>query len=67
MITRFIKSGTTRLPDLQCKHLFASSKCSFRGYITDVSARETFPAAGRDRGGCISRLWQLLVYLSANN
>ena len=37
--------GTPWLPDLLCKHWFASSVWNFRRWVADVPPRETSPAA----------------------
>ena len=47
--------GTPWLPDLLCKHWFASSVWNFCRWVADVPPRETSPAAKRELGICQPR------------
>ena len=48
--------GTPWLPDLLCKHWFASLVWNFCRWVADVPPRETSPEAKSRRNGCLHRL-----------
>ena len=58
--------GTPWLPDLLCKHLFASSVWNFCCWVADVPPRETFPAAKSEEKRMFSQARSFVHLLGVN-